>query len=261
MNKIILFLALLISFDVSAEINAIPMPGDTKMVVFEYDPNDTYTIITRPQAITDIQLNADESMVAFALGDTIQWKAETADNHIFLKPLNPDIFTSATLVTNKRSYQMTLRSSPMNGKWYQKVSWEVPSLVALKKVEAAKTDAAAIELKIEKIADHLDDGMVSLDNLNFGYKITGNSEFKPLQVMDDGRFTWIKMPSNIQELPALFLKNEKDNSLEYVNFTVKRDSIIVHRTANVFVMKIGPDQIKIERSGDRNRGVKGWLNP
>lgn len=261
MIKIMLLMAMLVSTEANAEAYAIPMPGDTKMVVFEYDPNDTYTIFARPQAITDIQLNADETVVALALGDTIQWKAEDAGNHIFLKPLSPDIFTSATLVTSKRSYQMTLRSSPMNGKWYQKVSWDIPSLVMLQKIDNVKQNVATLESTSNQSSDRLDDdGMVAFDKLNFGYKVTGNSEFKPLQVMDDGRFTWIRMPTNIQELPALFIKNDKDNSLEFVNFTVKRNSIIVHRIANSYVMKIGKDEVKIDKSGDHNKGTKGWFN-
>lgn len=260
MRSILFFILAFAALNAEAEINAIPMPGDTKLVVFNYDPNDTYTIFARPFAVTDIELSPDESMVAFALGDTIQWKAEQAENHIFLKPTVPDIFTSATLVTTKRSYQMTLRSSPLNGKWYQKVSWTQPSLVSMRKAQTVKVEAAKLLKEDEYASERLDDGMVAFDKLNFGYKISGDSEFKPLQVMDDGRFTWIRMPSNIQELPALFAKNSSDE-LEMVNFTVRKDYMIVHRTAPKYVLRVGKDEIQIDRNGSKNRGTKGWFNP
>lgn len=260
MRSILFFILSFVAFNAAAEINAIPMPGDTKLVVFDYDPNDTYTIFTRPYAVTDIELSPDENMVAFALGDTIQWKAEQAENHIFIKPTVPDIFTSATLITSKRSYQMTLRSSPLNGKWYQKVSWTQPSLVSMRKVQAAKAGAEKLVQDEAYASERLNDGMVAFDKLNFGYKITGKSDFKPLQIMDDGSFTWIRMPSNIQELPALFAKNSS-GELELVNFTVKKDYMVVHRTSKSYVLKIGKDEIQIERDGDKNRGAKGWFTP
>lgn len=259
MRLLIFFLLSLTSFFSEAEINAIPMPGDTKLVVFDYDPNDTYTIFTRPYAVTDIELNSDESVVAFALGDSIQWKAEQAENHIFLKPTVSDIFTSATLVTNKRSYQLTLRSSPLNGKWYQKISWTQPGLVSMKKTQTAKAAAENLIKEEEHASERLDDGLIEFDKLNFGYRITGNSEFKPLQVMDDGRFTWIRMPSNMQELPALFAKSPS-GELELVNFTVRKDYMIIHRLSQSYILKVGKDEIHIERDGVKNRGSKGWLN-
>lgn len=264
MRSILIYLLLSISLvgystGTTAEVNAIPMPGDTKLVVFNYDPNDTYTIFSRPYAVTDIELSADENIIAFALGDTIQWKAEQAENHIFIKPAAPDIFTSATLVTTKRSYQITLRSSPLNGKWYQKVSWTQPSLVSMKKAQAAKGEAEKLISESEHASERLDDGLIDFDKLNFGYRITGNSEFKPLQIMDDGRFTWIRMPANIQELPALFAKTPS-GELELVNFTVRKDYMIVHRIAQSYILKVGKDEIRIDRDGVKNRGTKGWLD-
>lgn len=261
MRSLLIFILLsLVAANTTAEINAIPMPGDTKLVVFNYDPNDTYTIFTRPYAVTDIELSPDESMLVFVLGDTIQWKTEHAENHIFIKPTIPDIFTSATLVTTKRSYQITLRSSPLNGKWYQKVTWTQPSLVTLKQIQVVKFDADKIIKEEERASERLDDGMMAFDKLNFGYKISGNSQFKPLQVMDDGRFTWIRMPPNIQELPALFAKNTS-GEFEMVNFTVRKDYMIVHRTDKSYTLKVGKDEIQIERDGDKNRGANGWFNP
>lgn len=259
MRPLLFFILSLISFNATAEVNAIPMPGDTKLVVFNYDQNDTYTIFTRPYAVTDIELNTDESVIAFALGDTIQWKAEQAENHIFIKPAIPDIFTSATLVTSKRSYQLTLRSSPLNGKWYQKVSWTQPSLVTMQKIQTANAGAEKLIKEEEHASERLDDGLIDFDKLNFGYKITGDSEFKPLQIMDDGRFTWIRMPPNIQELPALFTKS-KSGKLELVNFTVRKDYMIVHRVSQSYILRVGKDEIRIDRDGDKNRGTKGWFD-
>ena len=56
-----LFAALLatLTFQAQAEVKAIPMPGDTKLVVFSFDQNNTYTILARPRNITNIALHPD----------------------------------------------------------------------------------------------------------------------------------------------------------------------------------------------------------
>ena len=110
-----------------AEQQAIPMPGDTRLVQFTFDANDSYTVLSRPGAVTDIQYSPEEKLVALAIGDSTQWMTSKSPGHVFLKPLRPDIFTSATLVTDKRTYQLTLRASPENGKWYQQVRWNYPA--------------------------------------------------------------------------------------------------------------------------------------
>ena len=107
------------------------MPLDTRLVVFRYDPNVSYPILTRPGAVTHIALEPDETVQAFALGDTVQWIVQDKGPHLFVKPTRADLFTSGTLVTTRRTYQLALRSSPPNGQWYQRVSWSVPDLLPI----------------------------------------------------------------------------------------------------------------------------------
>ena len=121
---------LLFNGAVNAESEPFPLPSDNRLVVFRYDANQTYTVLAVPGAVTDIAIGDDEELtIAPALGDSVQWRVETAGRHVFVKPIKSDLFTSMTLVTTKRTYQVTLRSSPQGGKWYQRVSWEYPDII------------------------------------------------------------------------------------------------------------------------------------
>lgn len=224
-----------------AEIAAIPMPGDTRLVVFPYGKDDTYTILTRPGAVTDIQLYPDEEVQMLAMGESVQWEAAQTPGHVLIKPKVPGIFTSATLVTTKRTYQLTFRSSPMDGKWYQMVRWDHPEIIVFQQLQEKKQQDT--EAKFNKAETLTDDG-TDIDKFNFNYRITGEVGFKPLQVMDNGKFTWVRMPPNIPELPAVFAIGADDKA-EMVNFTVKRDYIIVHRVAKGILLKIGKDEVRI----------------
>ncbi|MDE3208753.1 MAG: TrbG/VirB9 family P-type conjugative transfer protein, partial [Pseudomonadota bacterium] len=95
--------------------------NQAKLVVFHYDANRAYTLYTRPGAVTDLELPAGETVQAMALGDSVQWVVEQSPGHVFIKPVRQGLFTSATLVTSRRTYQLILRSLKPEGVWFQRV--------------------------------------------------------------------------------------------------------------------------------------------
>lgn len=238
-----------------ADSQVMPMPSDTRLVTFSFDHHDTYTILARPKSVTDIQLSADEEVVAMALGDSVQWMASKAKGHVFIKPLQTDIFTSATIVTNVRTYQLTLRSSPEDGKWYQRVSWDYPDLVVFRqqREEIARRNVEKEEKRLEEQIIAPD---ISIDKLNFDYKVTGDAEFKPAQVFDDGKFTWIRLPV-IQELPAVFM-TDKDGKAELINYVTRGQYMMVQRLVPGLLLKIGTQEINIVNNRLKQSSLKVW---
>ncbi len=236
-------IALALTASVSkAEVPAIPMPADTKLVVFPFDQNNTYTILTRPRNITNIALHQDEEVIAMALGDTAQWMVTEVPGHIFIKPLHPDIVTSGTLVTNKRTYQLSLRSSPESGKYYQRVAWEYPDLIVLRNQRAAEVKAS-IDLERAKREATIVSPDVSIEKLNFDYRLDGNADWKPQQVFDDGKFTWIRLQKT-QDIPIVFALNE-DNKAELINTNIRGEYIVAQRILPRILLKLGNKEIKI----------------
>lgn len=228
-----------------SEIAATPLPGDTRLVVFSYDQHNTYHILARPKSVTDIQFSSEERIKALALGDTIQWEvAKTTDGqHLFIKPKAERIQTSATIITDKRSYQLLLSSGSIDGKWYQRVTWEYPDLILLdetKKAEAADRESA----EQSRLSSQVVSSGMPLDTVNFSYNIDGEAPFKPVGVMDDGKFTFIRMPQQIQELPALFLI-DADRDAELINYVVRGDYLVVQRLFERVLLKIGKQEVRV----------------
>lgn len=259
MKALFLTLFLAVSGLAHAEQMPLPMPGDNRLVTFTFDANNTYTVLTIPDAVTDIQLMEDEKISAMAVGDSIQWVIAKADGHVFVKPTKPNIFTSATIVTDKRAYQLTLRSSPPGGKWYQRVSWNYPDvLVYQQKVEKeTKSIEQEIERKLEEkrkelnaiVVNDAEQKGVPVENLNFNYDVKGSAPFRPKQVFDDGKFTYIAL-SSYQELPALFLKDE-NGKFELVNFIRDKDFLKVQRIFKTAILKLGKQEVQIVNQAAR----------
>jgi hypothetical protein len=110
---------------VSAEMIATPLRGDSRLVEFVHDRDNTYLVLAKPKAVTHIQFAADEVIQSVAAGDTANWEFTPTRNrrNLFVKPRFDDQETSLTVITDKRSYQFVLRSTGDGKKWYQRVSW------------------------------------------------------------------------------------------------------------------------------------------
>lgn len=230
---------------VHAEIKPIPMPADAKLVEFPYEPNDTFIVLSRPKSVTDIVLHPDEEVVGLALGDNYQWFVKEARGHIFVKPLRPNLSTSATLVTSARTYQFTLQSSPEDGIWYQRVSFVYPQLMVIER-ERQESVRRSQENEVARLDAQVASPRLSPENLNFDYKIKGEASFRPTQVFDDGKFTWVKLPKT-QDMPAFFMVAE-DKGVELINTHLRGDYVVVQRLVDRLLLKLGETEVKIERA-------------
>jgi len=236
---------------VSAEIKPIPMPADARLVEFPYEPNDTFIVLARPRSITDIVLHQDEEILSLALGDTFQWQVKDTKGHLFVKPLRPNISTSVTLVTTARTYQFTLQSSPEDGAWYQRVSFTYPQLMVLER-ERKVAAQRIVDTEVQRLERQVVSHNVSIENLNWDYRISGEAAFKPTQVFDDGRFTWIRMPKT-QDMPAFFLETE-NGERELINTHLKGDYVVVQRLVDKVVLVLGKSEVSVSRG---KRGFAG----
>ena len=238
----IAFVAIACASPSFGETASIPMPGDTRLVVFPFDQNNTYTVLARTKSVTDIAFHPEEEVTAMAVGDTAQWIVSKTFGHVFIKPIHPNIATTATIVTSKRTYQLTLRSGPENGPFYQRVSWDYPDILIFQQ-EQARQVKARVDAEETRLAATIVTPNVALDKLNFDYTMDGEAEWKPMQVFDDGKFTWIRL-SKAQEMPAIFLKPE-NGPAELLNYNMRGQFIVVQRIVPRILMKSGEKEIVI----------------
>lgn len=260
-----------------AQVIAEPLPGDPHLVVFPYDENNSFRILARPMAVTDIVLEPDEKLKVLVLGDTLGWQSAKNGNHVFIKPVYANRNTSGTLITSKRSYQLMLISTNEAGRWYQRVSFQYPDLVAAQETEedrdrlvadsggadapATSTAPKAPAHAEQPPADPRSDASPEVDaaQLNFKYKITGDAPFKPINVYDDGHSTFIKLPES-EDIPALF-RVKKGGEAEIVDYTLRYgDVMVVPRLLDAGMLKIGKDEVLFYNLTRIKRGFFGSID-
>lgn len=245
---------------VHAELIATPLRGDSRLVQFHYDADNTYLVLSKPKAVTHIQLAADEVITSIAAGDTSAWELTPTKNrkHLFVKPKFEDIDTSMTILTDKRTYQFVLRSTGDGKKWYQRVSWMYDTEMVLDEdpvIKAAVSEGPSKPSADEKQANASTNSTdlcaangtgIRPDALRFRYEIKGEAAFKPQVVFDDGRFTYFRMPESLQELPALFAVID-GNDYSLVNYTVQCQFLVAQRLMDASVLKLGRNEVRINQ--------------
>jgi type IV secretion system protein VirB9 len=255
LSLIIVLASSLGTIQAHAESRAMPFAQDIHLQTFNYDRNNTYTINTRPEIATDVELADDERIDTVVVGNSTQWiiEQDTQGKHVFVKPTVAGLFTSATIITTKRTYQLLLKSFADDDKFFQRVTWNDNRLTMLKnkavedaRLAAEEKAAIAKEEESKKQADQRTVWNIGtpIESVNFNYDISGTADFKPVQVFDDGRFTWLKFNSPVQELPALFAPGA-DDKLEVVNYIVKENMFMVQKVMPNAILKIGKNEVKI----------------
>lgn len=245
-----------------AELVATPLKGDVRLVQFNYDIDNTYLVLTKPKAVTHLAFAADETIQSVAAGDTATWDiTATKDRkNLFIKPTYDDSDTSMTVLTTKRTYQFVLRSTSDGKKWYQRVTWLYPKDLVMEMAGQADMSieaptprpfAATSQQPATTHDGSSDDSTctgtltrLNAANLDMSFESTGDAPFKPTVVMSDGKFTYIRMPQSIQELPALFTVID-GNEYSLVNYTVDCNYLVAQRVLDTAVLKIGKQEVRI----------------
>lgn len=230
---------------------------DAMIVEFTYHPRSVYEIRTRSGMFTSLQVPAGEKILGFYLSDTVFWKFLVAKDgsRVFVRPSEPGRYNSGTMVTDKRVYELAFRSfETAEPYWYQRVQWvpeddRFPGWGVYADPADALVQPEGGKVALTKPADGEAprDWSVDLSKANFGYRVTGNQPFAPKIVLDDGVFTYMQF-SDLQDMPAIFAFDEREDDTRLVDYVVRGNHIIVHRVAKGFLLKLGDATVVVERT-------------
>jgi type IV secretion system protein TrbG len=238
----------------------VPSPHDSRNVSFVYDPAKIYTLLAQAGQLVHVELAPGEKIVTVQMSDPVRWTASRVENaavppRIFFKPTQVGISTSASVVTSAgRTYELLLQSVPEGSYRYQRVSWSYPEVMAREEsARAAEVEAAVQERR--RLASLEVSPALSLDDLHWGYEISGSASFRPDAVFDDGRFTYLKLPAAAQDWPAVFLVEEKNAIV--VDVVRKGAFLVVQRLAPALLLRLNEHEVRIERRAPKSG--KSWL--
>lgn len=168
-----------------------------------------------------VEFGVDERIENVAVGDSTLWQVtpNRRANLLFIKPLSALGATNMTVVTDQRRYAFELVPAS--------AAIDATDLAYIVRFQYPVLDAAA------------GDGPVRAKALNTSYGLKGARAVLPLEVFDDGRFTYFQWPADAA-LPAVFII-AADGGESVANYGVREGFVVIETTAQAFRLRHGKD--------------------
>ncbi|AWN73040.1 P-type conjugative transfer protein TrbG [Legionella anisa] len=220
-----------------------PFHSSDGSVSFVYGSGQT-RVVCAPLQVCDIALQQGEQLNDMNVGDprflvepSITGSGMDQQIHLLIKPKDVGLDTSLVVTTDRRTYHFRLKSDQNDFMPY--VSFTYP--------DDAKAKWRLIQhMQAERRkANTFTETNEYLGDLNFNYRIQGNSRFKPVRIYNNGVKTIIEMPKAMSESEApalLVLRNgglfKKPESV-MVNYRLQGCRYIVDSVFDKAILIIG----------------------
>jgi type IV secretion system protein TrbG len=212
--------------------------------VYAWSEGALYRLYTAPERVSEIALQAGESLISVAAGDTMRWvigdttsgSGSSRRTHILVKPSAVGLRTNLVITTDRRVYHVQVESTARTA--MASISWTYPAdeLLAVQRGEGA-AEAAAVA-----------DG-IAVEALNFGYRIEGDDPpWRPVRAFDDGSQVFIEFPSTLGqgEAPPLFVSGAGGRT-ELVNYRLRGRYYVVDRLFAAAELRLGERRQQVVR--------------
>lgn len=269
MHKILYYtLLILITFYIGtveeAYANAIsprPISDDGRFKVISYSPRGVYKFTGNYGYHTTIEFGKDEIIQAILMGDSAGWEIVNDGNEMHVKPLSPYPETNMTLVTNKRRYYFELDAINVPDITDERITFHLkflyPSEIEYEKKKISniynnRLDTMSTnflqpdDLKNTSLKSELNNESVYSilkrkfsPNVNWNYRVSGDISVTPIEIFDDGEFTFLQFESLGQELPAIFQVDIVSGKEYLINYQTHGSYIVIESVDKVFTLRNG----------------------
>jgi len=239
-----------------------PSGGDPRIRSFNYQPNAVFEYTGFLKIASRIDLDPGESISNITMGDQTGWQINPVGSSLFLKPLEPDANTHMTIMTDKRTYYFELYSKEARNMNDSEVSFATFFNYSDDTMAGGDSGFMEVAYEDEVIQSYVPDPIRDAPMLNFGYSMSGSKQVAPLEVFDDGEFTYFKFKDTNADYPAIF-QVLPDGNEALINFRVSKEKyVVVEMVTSQYTLRFGNqivcvfnDKLPIERTGKKNEGT------
>ncbi|MEB8288024.1 TrbG/VirB9 family P-type conjugative transfer protein [Aeromonas veronii] len=215
---------------------------DSRVKTVKYNQDDVYRIDSVIGVGTSIILEPGEKYVTHTFGDSEAWGIKNVGNFYTIKPKAENGDTNLFLATNKRTYLFDIRYHDIKyPAGLGKASFDKRMTFVIKfkypEVEEKKVKEKREKDKVERALKILDKS-----NINIDYSRNGDASISPINVWDNGLFTFFKFSPG-QIVPVIFSVDAQGVESR-VNFSscLKEcfgNVVVVHSVSNTWYLRRG----------------------
>lgn len=236
------------------------MPAAAQVITqYEYEPDHIYEVRTGLGITTQIELSPNEEILDYSTGFNSGWELNRRENVFYLKPKNVDVDTNMMVRTATHSYLFELKvvatdwtalEQAKRAGVHYKITFSYPNNTAFSAQQAAEQNGAA-KPRDSELETRLDKSRIYYFDYSYSTR-TKNKWLIPVNVYDDGQFTYIRLanlnrfPSG--DFPAVFAREREGGEDSLVNTTVENNVLIVHGTYPFLVLRHGNNVVGLRRN-------------
>ena len=235
--RITLSLLVIGGFITEAKAGGVPRPiaSEKRIKIINYVPNTVFKFVGHYEYQSIIEFSDDEEIDTISMGTPTPWQLVPAGNRIFIKPVEDNATTNMTVITNKRMYFFEMHAEDAAGLSDENLNFIV-KFVYPDQFSGLNLNKAVMEANT-KLGPDLSDPT----KYNFNYTISGSAKkIEPLQIFDDGEFTYFKFQDVNAEFPAVFMVDPANHE-GLVNFRITGGYLVVERVTDRFTLRHGDD--------------------
>lgn len=213
-----------------------PLGGENRIKIINYTPNTVFKFVGHYEFQSIIEFGIDEEIDTISMGTPTPWQLVPAGNRIFLKPVEENATTNMTVITNKRMYFFEMHAEEATGVHDENLNFVI-------KFVYPEQYNLGVGGPITNAQTSKGPDLTKPENYNYDYTISGDkSDFEPIQVFDDGEFTYLKFRDINSEFPAIFAVDVQGNE-GLVNYRQEKGYVVVERVAHRFTLRHGSETI------------------
>lgn len=214
-----------------------PKAGDRRLRTYSYGPDQVYIFRGHYKYQSRIDLDPKENIQNISIGDSTGWMISPVGNRIFLKPIQQDATTNMTIITDKRIYNFELYAEEAKDIRDEGLVWSASFIYN----DGGDNSEGGSFIQVNNPKKDLPSQKELAKNpqkYNFKYTLTGSKEFSPLEVFDDGEFTFFKFKDINAELPAFF-QVMADGNEALINYRKTGDYVVIEMVTSQFTLRHG----------------------
>lgn len=210
-----------------------PIAIDSRIKTFVYSENEVFRVVVHYGYQTSIEFADGEEIQTISVGNSFAWQLIPVGRRLFIRPLEENILTNMTIITNMRTYQFEIQS--------RLLSYTIDEeLVYVVRFFYPDDETDQIKPQLKSFTEQ--DAIPVVKPFNFNYTLSGTDRIAPLKIFDDGINTFFEFPS-IQNVPQISAVNGK--TLMKLVPKIKGKYVVVNTIAPAFELSDNADTVKV----------------
>jgi type IV secretion system protein VirB9 len=175
-----------------------PVALDSRIKTYIYSENEVFRLTVHYGYQTSIEFADGEEIQTISAGNNYAWQIVPVGRRLFLKPLEENVSTNMTILTNKRAYHFDVESRMAGGAIEDELVYVVRFFFPDGDFDAQQQPKLPMPLVEHKNQTVLPPAQ----SFNFHYTYSGPQNIAPLKIFDDGVNTFFKFVDDGRELPV-----------------------------------------------------------